>query len=254
MAIEASTKKCAACGGNYPKTPEYFHWANRSKGYFQSTCKGCRYVIRKKRREENPRKYRADRKRRRERNIEKYRATEKAYHRNNLEKRRAAASRWRKKNIEKARAAARLWYRENAARRLAYNRDWHRNNPEKISRINARRRATPRGRINHSVAACMWRSLKRNKGGQHWETLVGYTLKDLMRHLEKQFRPGMTWDNYGEWHIDHRIPVAAFNFTKPEHRDFRRCWSLKNLQPMWARDNILKRANLKKHFQPSLAL
>ncbi len=91
-----------------------------------------------------------------------------------------------------------------------------------------------------------------NKNGQHWEDLVGYPLADLMKHLEKQFANGMTWENYGKWHIDHIIPISAFNFTLPKHLDFRKCWALKNLQPMWAKDNKEKQNKLSQDFQPSL--
>lgn len=62
----------------------------------------------------------------------------------------------------------------------------------------------------------------------------------------------MSWDNYGKWHIDHKTPKSVFNFTQAEHRDFKRCWALKNLQPMWAEDNHSKGAKLTNHFQPSL--
>jgi len=62
----------------------------------------------------------------------------------------------------------------------------------------------------------------------------------------------MTWDNYGKWHIDHVIPTSVFNFEKPEDDDFKRCWSLQNLQPLWALDNIKKGNKLEKPFQPKL--
>jgi hypothetical protein len=74
------------------------------------------------------------------------------------------------------------------------------------------------------------------------------------RHLEKQFLPGMSWENMGEWHIDHKIPIAAFNFEKPEDIDFKRCWALKNLQPLWKSENCIKGAKIDKPFQPSLNL
>jgi hypothetical protein len=109
-------------------------------------------------------------------------------------------------------------------------------------------------RLNCRISAVIRRSLKGEKAGRHWEYLVGYTLNDLRKHLEKHFVEGMTWENQGNWHIDHKIPKSAFNFTKPEHKDFKNCWALKNLQPMWAKDNILKSSKIKKHFQPSLLL
>jgi len=54
-----------------------------------------------------------------------------------------------------------------------------------------------------------------------------------------------------KWHIDHIIPVSAFNFTKPEHIDFNKCWALSNLQPLWAEENLSKHKKLKEAFQPS---
>ena len=106
------------------------------------------------------------------------------------------------------------------------------------------------------MRTAIWFSLKGNKNGHHWENLVGYAFDELRKHLEKQFTEGMSWDNYGMggWVIDHKIPKAIFNFTKPEHQDFRRCWALKNLQPMWERDNLIKQAKIDKHFQPSLLI
>lgn len=48
---------------------------------------------------------------------------------------------------------------------------------------------------------------------------------------------------YG-WHIDHKLPVASFNFDSPEHLDFKKCWALENLQPLWAKENISKGAKV----------
>jgi len=65
----------------------------------------------------------------------------------------------------------------------------------------------------------------------------------------------MTWENYGTyWHIDHKIPIAVFNYEKPEDIDFRLCWSLKNLQPLEKIENIKKKDKLEKPFQPSLKI
>ena len=86
----------------------------------------------------------------------------------------------------------------------------------------------------------MRRSLSATKGGAHWEELVGYTLHDLQSHLEKQFTNGMSWDNYGKWHIDHIRPMCSFNITDYQCEDFKKCWSLGNLQPLWALDNQIK--------------
>lgn len=87
-------------------------------------------------------------------------------------------------------------------------------------------------------------SLITGKNGRSWEALVGYTLSDLVDHLERQFLPGMSWENMGEWHIDHIIPVSAFDFQSYGDKDFKYCWELPNLRPLWAADNLSKSANL----------
>jgi 5-methylcytosine-specific restriction endonuclease McrA len=62
----------------------------------------------------------------------------------------------------------------------------------------------------------------------------------------------MTWKNYGkEWQIDHIIPISAFNFTSFKHIDFKKCWSLRNLRPLWSQENNSKSNKLDKSFQPS---
>ncbi len=59
-----------------------------------------------------------------------------------------------------------------------------------------------------------------------------------MKHLEAQFIPGMTWSNYGRWHIDHRKPILEFEFKSYRDPAFQECWALANLRPLWAAENI----------------
>ncbi len=75
--------------------------------------------------------------------------------------------------------------------------------------------------------------------------LLGYTKHQLREHLESYFTEenGYTWDNMSEWHIDHIRPIASFNYTTTECEDFKKCWALSNLQPLWALDNIRKGNN-----------
>jgi len=67
---------------------------------------------------------------------------------------------------------------------------------------------------------------------------------------------GYCWQDFleGKLHIDHKIPISAFNFTKSEHIDFKRCWALSNLQLLPARENIIKSNHLSKPFQPALKI
>lgn len=68
--------------------------------------------------------------------------------------------------------------------------------------------------------------------------LVGCSHDELIKHIESQFKEGMNWENYGEWHIDHIIPCALFDFTKESDQLI--CFNYKNLQPLWAKENISK--------------
>ena len=66
--------------------------------------------------------------------------------------------------------------------------------------------------------------------------LLGYTSLDLKNHMEKLFKDGMSWDNYGEWHIDHIKPISKFDISD----DTSVVNALENLQPLWAFENLSK--------------
>jgi hypothetical protein len=106
------------------------------------------------------------------------------------------------------------------------------------SRVN-RRKTSPSNRIRESMAARMWAALKGRSDGRLFSRL-GYSLEDLMVHLEGKFQAGMSWENYGCWHVDHKKPCVLFDLT--DSSQFAQCWTLQNLQPLWARDNIQKGA------------
>ena len=81
---------------------------------------------------------------------------------------------------------------------------------------------------------------------------LGCTYADAMRHIERQFKKGMTWANHGKvWHIDHIVPLASFDLSNDDH--VLMCCHYTNLQPMWASDNIRK-GDTVPVCQPQLAL
>lgn len=96
-------------------------------------------------------------------------------------------------------------------------------------------------RLDRRMHKNISKRLNAFKGGRSWKRLVGYTTRDLISHLEKQFRDGMTWENYGTvWHIDHIIPKSFFKYENYEDEMFKKCWSLENLQPLFAKENLSK--------------
>jgi len=120
---------------------------------------------------------------------------------------------------------------------------------EEVRFINANKMRKYRGqhvqvRISDNMGLMIRMAIKDNKNGRHWEDFVDYTLDELLIHLKNQFQEGMSWDSYGKygWHIDHIKPRSAFHFNNPNDIEFRECWSLNNLQPLWAIDNLRKNA------------
>lgn len=135
-------------------------------------------------------------------------------------------------------------------------------NPEKIREMkrqqsNRRRKTDLKYVISKNTSRAIRLSLGKSvKAGRHWEDLVGYTLSDLKKRLQKTLPKNYTWQDYvnGELHIDHIIPISAFHFSKPEHPDFKKCWSLSNLQLLPAKENLIKSDKLEKPFQPTLKI
>ena len=113
---------------------------------------------------------------------------------------------------------------------------------EQARKNQSRRMASsPQLRLNSRIGSAIARSLRGSKAGAHWENLVGYSLKELMLHLERQFLEGMTFENYGDWEVEHILPLAMWNFDGPSHPDFKFAWGLPNIRPWWAEDNNAKR-------------
>lgn len=253
-------KMCARCHESKDET-EFGIDRKRKDGRYPY-CKECRAIInrlpryREKTREGNlrfrskPDYYEINRKHNKKyRESEKGKANSKKYredHNGMLTEYHSVYSKiWGKTENGKSslkRARTKHYYKDIEASRKYQREAYH------------KRKQSVEYKISDAISSSIYDALKENKAGRHWETLVGYTLHDLMKHLEKQFKPGMTWKNYGNWHIDHVTPRSAFNFTKHTHLDFKRCWALKNLQPLWKCDNLKKAAFIEAPFQPCLPI
>lgn len=92
------------------------------------------------------------------------------------------------------------------------------------------------------IADVMTQAIARRGRSRRVEKELGYSIADLCRHLEMQFTKGMTWEKFlaGEIHIDHIVPKSSFDLSDPA--EWRACWALTNLAPLWARDNLTKQA------------
>ncbi len=170
----------------------------------------------------------------------------KIYYIENKEKILEHNAKYRNKNRPMINAQKKEFYQNNKEKHRKWAKDYAINNKDRLDecrRIREReRRKDPFIKINKNISAQIRSALKEKKNGRHWESIVNFTLNDLINHLESQFREGMAWENYGKggWHIDHKFPVSWWKFRTPEDEDFKRCWALKNLQPLWEKENLSK--------------
>jgi hypothetical protein len=138
--------------------------------------------------------------------------------------------RFKEKNHERLkeikRESMRRSRKENRDRHLAYER-------ERMRKVNA----TDKGKLRQFIKGSLRRCLQ-HKNGKRSYSLVGYGFTELRERIDSMLTGGMTWDNYGEWHIDHIKPIKAFldeGVTDPKIIN-----ALSNLQPLWAHENIKK--------------
>jgi hypothetical protein len=129
--------------------------------------------------------------------------------------------------------------------RLEKKREYNKRQHQRTMAARRARYATdPLYRLRINVAREVRKQLTAGgKGRTSIMQALGYSLEQLREHLERQFLPGMSWKTYGVngWHIDHIMPVATFDIKAIGDAEFKACWALSNLRPMWAEMNREKR-------------
>jgi hypothetical protein len=138
---------------------------------------------------------------------------------------------WRKENPDKVRGYERQRL-EDPARRAARNA-WYRR--KRREDLNYRIAGSLRSRLCAATRAQL-KGLSPKKGSAIEN--LGCSMDEFLQHIEALFQPGMSWENYGEWHIDHVLPLSGFDLSDPEQ--VKKACHYTNLQPLWAEDNIRK--------------
>ena len=104
--------------------------------------------------------------------------------------------------------------------------------------------ATPKGRLDKLMSKYISAALPGGKKGKGWKAILGYGPAELARHIERQFVKGMGWHNRDQWHIDHIVPRSSFIYQSADDAEFKACWALTNLRPLWAHINTAKGAQV----------
>jgi hypothetical protein len=167
--------------------------------------------------------------------------------RRNVGGKQVSDKRWREKNKEYISNKSKTWYEQNKEHRKEYLKEYREKNIDKIRQIKRdyernRKSSDPLYKLITNFRTAIWTVLKESNVDKygHYFDVLQYSPEELINHLEKQFNNGMTWENYGKWHVDHKLPITSFNIQEMGDSEFIKCWALDNLQPMWGDENIKK--------------
>lgn len=211
-AVQEGYKLCCVCKEIKSATTEYFGINKNSKDGLRHACKECRHKEYLKNQsdciQKNRKRY-ANKK-------EEILIKNKEYKETHKELYRQIGKEYYKNNMAKMKEKARINTYKRIQKDVGY-------------RLLVRYRTR------------LYKALKGIIKPNHTLDLIGCSILELKAHLEKQFEAGMSWENYGKWHVDHILPCARFDFTKQE--DQQKCFHYSNLQPLWAEDNLKKSAS-----------
>ena len=90
--------------------------------------------------------------------------------------------------------------------------------------------ARVRARINTIIRKKEWNKRTSN------QEYLGCDIETLKKHIEKNLKDGMTWENRDKWHIDHIVPIS----NAKNQEEFKLLSNYRNLQPLWSKDNLSK--------------
>lgn len=256
--MKTTTKQCNKCILILPI--ENFYKAPKNADGYNNQCKECLKIFQST--EEQKRKRRAWREQRvippemledqkvRSRNrraadLDKSREyARRAYHKNKdkyRESRRAYRSQYYAENVAKIQEYTRIWRQENQDKVRAYRKEYNATHKrENTERVLKRYHSEPSFKAAFLLRASTVRVFKQIKQDKKASTedLLGCSSEEAKQHIEEQFVEGMSWDNHGDWHIDHIKPIDWWVKNSPE--TIKDACHYTNLQPLWAVDNLTK--------------
>lgn len=143
------------------------------------------------------------------------------------------------KNKERLKEKQARYREENRGRINEHAREYSKNNREAINKKNKLRYNTDESfRLRSLVQKRINRALKNEVKLGKTQYLLDTDIETYKEYLELLFEDGMEWSNYGEWQIDHIIPVSYFDLTKEEEQKKAFCFT--NTRPMWKSENLAK--------------
>jgi len=167
--------------------------------------------------------------------------------RRNIGGKKVADKKWRDSNKEYMSNKSKTWYEQNKEHRKEYLKEYREKNIDNIRKTKRdyernRKARDPIYKLISNFRTAIYQVLKESnvEKNNHYFDILQYTPEELITHLELQFKDDMSWDNYGIWHVDHKLPITSFDIQEMGDKEFMSCWALDNLQPMWGIENIRK--------------
>lgn len=254
VSVMQTVKVCTECLVEKP-IDEYHNQKCSKTGKIRKTakCKPCIHLKNKLWREKNKEKDREYTRKRmakwRAENPERYRESKRNLYYKNHEKELERMRQWRAANPDKAKASTKKWRENNKERHLEALKSWRERNKDHVDSYRKYYYESVRKNDHAYRAQMKLRAPLYNYMGyligrlnSTSKSQMSYTPEDLKDHLTKHFKPGMSWENYGDWQIDHTIPIAHYvreGILDPEIVN-----ALSNIRPLWRDENLKKAASI----------
>jgi len=174
-------------------------------------------------------------------NREKISEQKKEYYLDNKEKILESSKEYHLNNRGKILKQKKEYYLDNREKLLGRQKQYNlENKPKRNAYVSNKRKTDLAFALTDNLRTRLKQALNGKNKSKSTLKLLGCTVKYLIQHLEKQFQPGMNWENRHLFHIDHIRPCSSFDLTDPKQQS--ECFNYKNLQPLWAQDNMVKGA------------
>ncbi|CAB4196915.1 hypothetical protein UFOVP1290_435 [uncultured Caudovirales phage] len=242
---EILTGQCIACNAIKPIEDFPISQSCKDKLYYRNRCKICFLNFRKEYRKKNSHQDKNYKNKNKDKILE--------YNKNYYKKNKDKCDLSNMKNYLKYKKCGKT--KQYSTKYISLNKIKINEKARNLYRI---KRKTD---INFKLASNISRSIRyqlklnsSSKMNESCKKYLQYSIQELKEHLEKQFEPWMNWNNHGcymvkswvdndqstwKWQIDHIIPQSTFKYTSMEDEDFKKCWSLDNLRPYSAKQNVI---------------
>lgn len=237
------SKVCQKC--SFIKSFEEFYNHKHNRDGKANVCKECQKQKEREKYNNNKEKKLEYQREYQRKNSDKVSQYYKEYYNKNYDEILEYSKNYYHENKEDAASRSKHWREKNKDKIKQYRE----NNKEHINQLSReskrKRRQDPiyrlRERISNSVRKMLKKMNNTSKNTSSILKFLPYSPEELKNHLESQFSPEMTWDNYGTlWEIDHIYPQSLLPFSSLDDDNFLLCWGLNNLRPLLSIENKQK--------------